>query len=271
VLCPSGQLRNKKGRCVYPNKFWYNQNYCIYINLTANTEINVTDFFNVSLGVKTTALPPLQSPWGQLWSVVDIFYKETDIKHTSNNFIIVIGTQLEKVVPNSLMQYIKKKVHESWSLNLNNKTIVLNSSNFASFTSFYHTVDSTNMNVFKNITEIPVKPKYNSIYHSLRFHWQNQHIITKMYVCEQIELKQSEYIFSQDKSILYSNITRRFLFDGEFTIVKSIIFDEFRVRICVEDSESQISYLRRNVGAILGNFCVSLVLVLEIIYFNFQF
>jgi hypothetical protein len=59
VFCPTGQLRNKKGICIYPSKLWFNQYYAVYINLTAERPINETDMFKVPPGVRTVVLPPL--------------------------------------------------------------------------------------------------------------------------------------------------------------------------------------------------------------------
>jgi hypothetical protein len=103
VLCPSGQLRNKEGRCVYPNKLWYNQYYVVFVNLTAEKPINVTGVFKFPFDAASFV-----SPWGQFWSVLHIFYKETDIKLVSDNFVFVVVTYKQRVIPGSLIQYIKK-------------------------------------------------------------------------------------------------------------------------------------------------------------------
>jgi hypothetical protein len=269
VWCPTGQLRNKEGRCVYPNKLWYNQYYVVYVNLTAVKPINVTGVFEYPFDAVSFV-----SPWGQIWSVLHIYYKVTDIKLFSDNFVFVVVTYRQRVIPGNMIRYIKKTVNQPWSLNLNNETIVLKSSNFTTSTLLYKNFHSTNMIVFDNITYISYRPKYNLEYNNISYYLPTPHLITKMYVCDQVELNHSEFTLSQDETTLYCYLTQRFLYDGEFIITKRNTFDKFRVRICIEDSELKSTNIKRNSGTILDvidKFSFALILIVYVLYINDQF
>jgi hypothetical protein len=277
VLCPSGQLRNKRGRCVYPAKLWYNQNYGVFVNLTAEKQIDVTVMFKVPFGATfTTVLPPLESHWEREWSVFDIFYKETGNNSSfSDNFIVFIKRKIFKVKPNNIVQYIRHTVKSPWYISLNNEKVLLKSADFTKLTAVYTYVDSTRISVFENQMEAPVKPQYNYIYQSPFPSDLDNHIITKLYVCEQVELTPSEFILSHDESILYNNITKRFLFDGEFAILKSNVFDGLRARICIEDSglHKMDKVAMRNIGTVLRTcilncYVVALGLLIVVLYVN---
>jgi hypothetical protein len=125
-----------------------------------------------------------------------------------------------------------------------------------------------------NITDISYRPKYNLKYDNLSFYLPNRHIITKMYVCDQVELNHSEFTLSEDESTLYCYLTQRFLYDGEFIITKRNTFDNFRVRICIEDTGLKSTNIKRNSGTILDvidKFSFALILIVYALFINDQF
>jgi hypothetical protein len=97
-----------------------------------------------------------------------------------------------------------------------------------------------------------------------------------MFVCEQVELKQNEFILSQEEYVLFSFTTQRFLFHGEFVIIRSNTYDGIRARICIEDSglHKMDGPTIRNIGTILttitlNRFWVAIGLVIEVLFIRY--
>jgi hypothetical protein len=193
----------------------------VYINLTAERPINVTDMFKVPPGVRTVVLPPLDSPWGQDWLIFKIFYKETDIDHISNNFIVLIGTHFPRINPSSIVKYIKRNVKQQWLVDVGNETIVLKS-NFATVTTASLRSDNKGMSLFKNNTVDSIKQRYNLIYLNVLNGKTLELTITKMYVCEQVELKEHEFILSQDELCPFQ------LHNAAFSVPRGIRYYQWR-------------------------------------------
>jgi hypothetical protein len=221
------------GKCVYPNKIWYNQHYAVFVNLTLDKSFNVSEVFNIKYGHDYASdLPPLKSMWMKRWSVHSIYYRVMDESHMSNNIIIVVDRKLSTVQPETIITNIRKMVGQAWSTRIRNVTKVLKSSHFSTMQTFW--IDPYE-NTLNNITERPYMPRYERIYVRLTLSKINP-IVTRFYICEQVELAPSEFVLSKSKNILYSYITKRFLFDGQFVLTYSGTRGESRARICIEDS-----------------------------------
>jgi hypothetical protein len=177
---------------------WYNQNVCVNINLTSNKSINGNEIFNVSIGARAKMMPTLKSPWGQKWSIFDIFYRETGNYQISNNFIVRMCTQPPQVKPSSIIQNINRMTKRPWLFHLNNDTVVLKSG-ITEFTSPLLEIDYSKMSLPKNLTANLEKPRYIYFHEDYLSVSLNNHIITNMYVCEQVELHQSEFTLSLDE------------------------------------------------------------------------
>jgi hypothetical protein len=221
-------------------------------------------------------LPPLESPWGQDWLILKIYYKETDIEHVSDNFIILAATHFPRISPRSIVKYIKNTVKQQWLFDVNNETVVLNS-NFATDTTASLRSDNNGLTIFKNITGNSIKRRYNLMYSTVLSGKIRALTITKMYVCEQVELKQYEFVLSQGELVLFSYTTQRFLFHAEFVIIRSNTYDGIRARICIEDSglHKMGGFTMRNTGTILttitlNRFCVAIGLVFEVLFIRYQ-
>ncbi|XP_060600365.1 uncharacterized protein LOC132753843 [Ruditapes philippinarum] len=250
ILCPSGQLRDRTNKCVYPTNIWYNQIYAVYINLTLDKSINMSEVFDIPLGNKfSSVLPSLESTWLRRWFIHSINCRVMDDEsYMSNNVIIIMHRKLSKVKPDILITNIKKMIGNTWSMRLGNTTEVLKSANFSMSLSFWSQINRSKDYKSYNITEKLEKPQYKLVYNS-NISLQKAHIITGLYICVQVELEPSEFLLLEDNRVLYIYISKRFIFDGRFALMRT--FGETRARICIEDSGL---YERgRNVATILQN------------------
>lgn len=261
--------------CVYPNTLWYNREFVIHINLTTAQSINVPDVFHVSFGKISIVLPSFDSPWGQEWTILDIQYKLTEKNDFSNTFIVRMAIDRQRVKPNNFVNYIKKKVHRQWLLDLHNETVVLKSS--FSTVSILPSVDLlSKRTLHENISESFVVPRFGTKYMNVdtRLSKFDRHTITKLYVCEQVELRQSEFILSPDNFTLYCYASKRLLFNGEFVITNSNTFDSFQARVCIEDSGLYKNVKgTRNIGTIPSNFdkySAVLAFIFDVLYIRYQ-
>jgi hypothetical protein len=221
------------GKCLYPNKIWYNQHNAVFVNLTLDKVFNVSEVFNIKYGHDyTTDLPPLKSVWMKRWSIHSIYYRVMDESLMSNNVIIVVDRKLPTVQPDTIITNIRKMIGQSWSTRIRNVTKVWKSSLFSTLTTLW--IDPYT-NTFNNITEQAYMPRYEMIYVRQTLSTITQ-IVTRLYICEQVELAPSEFVLSKRKNILYSYMNNRFMFDGQFVLTYSGTRGESRARICIDDS-----------------------------------
>jgi hypothetical protein len=221
------------GTCLYPNKIWYSQYFAVFVNLTFDKAYNLSEVFNIPNGKNyTTDLPPLKSKWLKRWLVHSIYYRVMDESHMSKNVIIVVDRKLSTVQPDTIITDIRKMIGQAWSIHFRNVTKVLKSSHFATLTSFR---TDPYENMFNNITGQVDMPRYQMIYGRLTVS-RITLIVTRLYFCEQVELAPSEFILSKDKNFIYSYITKRFMFNGQFVLTYSDTQAGSRARICIEDS-----------------------------------
>ncbi|XP_060600362.1 uncharacterized protein LOC132753840 [Ruditapes philippinarum] len=249
VLCPNGQLRDRTNKCVYPTNFWYNQIYAVYINLTLEKPINVSEVFYIPYGNKfSSVLPSLKSTWLRRWFIYSINYRVMDQPQMSNNVIIIMHRKLSKVKPDNLITNIKKMIGNTWSMRLGNTTEVLKSANLSMSLSIWSQIHRSKDYTSYNITEKLENPQYKLVYNS-KIPLQKEHIITGLYICVQVVLEPSEFLLLEDNRVLYIYISKRFIFDGRFVLMRT--FGETRARICIEDSG--LNERGRNVATILQN------------------
>jgi hypothetical protein len=90
------------------------------------------------------------------------------------------------------------------------------------------------------------------------------HTISRLYICDQVELQPSEFLLNNTQGALYIYKLKRVLFDNQFVLMRSNTFNEYRARICKEDSG--LFERNTNVGEILKSFylCFSYVSLLLI-------
>jgi hypothetical protein len=175
------------------------------------------------------------------------------------------------VDPPMFIASIMKLIGHPWSLNLGNVTEVHKSSSFSvrnSFLSSSNSQQQTKANVPHNQTKNIEIPQYKEVYYQ-HLNIQKKHIITKLYMCDQVELESSEFLLINDQRVLYSYATKRFLFDGQFALILSDISGQLHARICIEDS-GLFKAPFRNVGVIFKSFCNYLVVPTVLLKFLYQ-
>jgi hypothetical protein len=162
-------------------------------------------------------------------------------------------------------------IGKTWSLRLRNVTKVLNSAKFSKISSIWY-YDGIQVDGFYNLTDFLETPQYKLAYSPLSS-YQNQHVINKLYICNQVELQSSEFLLSNDMRVLYFLTSKRFLFDGQFVIMQNEKFGKSRARICVEDSgfharEKNMAPRRKTFDLSFINACLVLTLLLRSFYID---
>ncbi|XP_045201909.2 uncharacterized protein LOC123555318 [Mercenaria mercenaria] len=253
VLCPSGQLRDGTDRCTYPNILWYDQVYTVLISLTSEEAVNFTEVFHhVNSCGQTNIIHVLKSPLLGHWVIVTILNKITD-RTSSNktNLIVGLARKQSKVRPQDLIQNLKRILKGKWFLK-HNVTISFKASILA-YTNINRGQGSGHETgiAFGSISQNVTYPRYCIVYKSSWDIPKRNHMITKLYLCYQVELTQSEFILSTDKKLLFNNVTQRVMFTNEFVLLGSSTDDGDRARICVEDSGMYIigKDLRQNTAS----------------------
>lgn len=194
-----------------------------------------------------------------MWEVEYIYYREMDVPFITTNFVISIFRKLPRVKPDTLITYIKRMIGQPWSIRLHNATEILTSSNFSIRTNYLSDPNMI-MNSFNLTENVEEELRYKMAYIRLGVA-MNMCIITKLYICDQIELEPSEFVLlSNGMDIIYSYITKRFMFDGQFTLVHNPFDGTYRARICIEGS----GFNKRNTATIDKQNYVLFVLLLQV-------
>ena len=163
----------------------------------------------------------------------------------SNDFVICMLRQLSNAEPGMIISNIKKKISKAWTMYLRNNTQVLKSSQFSLRKDPLKHHLPVKGDRFHNFTGFVETQYYKQLYGILRFAITS-HVITKLYLCDQIELKPSEFLLNNENDTIYYYSTKRFLYDGQFVLVHGKTHDEYHARICIDDS----NFYKRNLGAI---------------------
>ena len=153
----------------------------------------------------------------------------------SNNFVITIYKKLPQIRPDIIITNIKKIIKHAWFLRLRNGADIPMSSNFSIRTNIWRVRNGNKRIYFDNFTEDVKIPMYKRVYSYRAGFIQTPYVISKLYMCDQVELEPSEFALSTSKDVMYSYTTKRFMFDGQFTLVQSQD-GRYRARICIEDS-----------------------------------
>lgn len=244
VLCPSGQLRDESGQCRHPSKIWYHQIYQINIELTAKEKLDINDVFQVKPGPVSHTLPDLQIPKGKSWRVDSIHNENIDENENFTKFVVILKNKLSKVHPRQFLTNIISITSRDWLLKHGNVTTLLKSNFFKCADLYRNPMDFNTFicsaledkdsvqNYSKNVS----KPVFQRLYMTLDDIFGKSHIITKLNLCDQIDLTENDFILSQNKRILFNKITTKFMFDAEFELVSENTFNGLRARICINDS-----------------------------------
>jgi hypothetical protein len=198
--------------------------------------MNVTEAFGISyVGFYSTVLPPLQSVWMKKWFMQSVYYRVMDEPHLTNNLIIVMHRKLSTVKPDTIIGNIKKMIGKEWKMRLRNVTEVLGTPEFSMRSSF----KSPSLNKadgFYNLTKEDLDWSQYKYAYMGPVLYRKEHIISRLYICNQVELEPSEFLLNSEKNALYISTSKRILFDSQFALVRSNTFTESCARICIEDS-----------------------------------
>lgn len=226
VQCPSGQLHDESGQCRHPNKIWYPMKYQVEIKLTTEEILNISDVFKVKVGSVSTILPDLQKPWGNNWIISAIYYRESKESENITKFQVILKHKLSKVFPDRFLNYIRSTVKRDWLLKHNNVSTRLKSSFFR-----YEVLSKGSVIDFGNYST----PLYRLVF-LVSEEYTYTLYITELYICDQIDLTEDDFVLSQNKKMLFNKITTKIMFDSEFELISWKTLDGLRARICINDS-----------------------------------
>jgi hypothetical protein len=155
--------------------------------------------------------------------------------HLTNNLIIVMHRKLSIVKPDTIIGNIKKMIGKGWIMRLRNVTEVLKSQEFSMRSPYISYPYMKKADGFYNLTKDLEWSQYNNAYTALLL-YRKEHIISRLYFCNQVELEPTEFLLNSEKNALYIYTSKRVLFDRQFALVRSNTLAKSRARICIEDS-----------------------------------
>jgi hypothetical protein len=211
----------------------------------------------------STILPPLKSVWLENWTVESIHKRVIDMPQLSNNVIITMRRKILSIKPDVMIANIEKSIGQPWSIRVRNETVVLKSANFSMAGKSISYRKDNKVDDFYNLTKNIEWPDYQLLYVNLTPSGE-MHTISRLYICDQVELEPSEFLLNSRKYTLYIYKSKRVLFDNQFVLMRSNTFSEYSARICIDDSglyEGKI-----NVGAILKTFDLCFFVVSMLLY-----
>jgi hypothetical protein len=263
LFCASGKLRDQAGICIYPNKIWFDNTFGVSINLTLNASINVADVFKVSNGDVTTTLPRIKSPWPDHWKIGVIYHEvDDDYNNTRSSLVVQIYTTQNKVQPKRFIETIEKTIAQDWVLEYGDKIVAMEAA-FASVPLFNPlAIKHYFKAVFGNESRKIVSKEHTQLY-SKPPHPRITVQITQLYLCEQVELSQSEFILSEDRLVLFNLRTNRYMLYLQFLLTTGSAEEGYRARICVEDSGMIATF--SNTSSLHDSYCMCFIIAVMII------
>jgi hypothetical protein len=216
--------------------------------------MNVSEAFGIPYQASVAEnLPPLKSVWLEKWSVASIHIRVMDDPQLSNNVIIIMRRNVSSVQPDVIITNITKMIGQAWSIRVRNEMLVLKSANFSvvSKSIHYGNYNSIKADEFYNFTENFDWPNYVPVYRNTT-HSDEMHTISRLYICNQVELESSEFLLNRKQFALYIYKSKRVLFDNQFELIHKQTLFEYHARICKEDTG--LFERNTNVGSILISF-----------------
>jgi hypothetical protein len=231
--------------------------------------MNVSETFGIQYEADiSTVLPPLKSVWLEKWSVDSIHSRVMDVPQLSNNVIIITRRKIPSVKPNVIITNITKLIRQAWSIRVRNVMVGLKSANFSmGTTSLWNGNYKNKADDFYNLTENLEWSNYEILYDNPTPRGKIL-TISRLYICDQVELEPSEFLLNSKNNALYIYSSKRVLFDNQFVLVHSNDFIGNRARICIEDSGLYKRYT--NMGAILKKFDLCFVKISMLLIFLFN-
>jgi hypothetical protein len=177
--------------------------------------------------------------------------------------------KITSVKPDVIITDIRKMIGQAWYIRVGNVLVGLKSANFSVVSkSIWNGNYRNKAHDFYNLTENLKWPEYIPLYENTT-PIEKIHTISRLYICDQVELEPSEFLLNSIKKALYIYTSKRVLFDNQFALISSNKFSENRARICIEDSG--LYERNTNVGSIPKTFylCFVVVRLLLIVIYNY--
>lgn len=163
--------------------------------------------------------------------ISSIHYKDSKESENITRFLVILKSKFSKIYPNQFFKKIRDAVRRDWLLKHNNISTPLKSG-FFQYAEFNVEREMDFGNYLNNVST----PLYRMVFQSLHDILTDTYSITKLYLCDLIELTEDEFILSQNKKMLFNKITTKQMFDAEFDLISWKTFDGLRARICINDS-----------------------------------
>jgi hypothetical protein len=166
------------------------------------------------------------------WRIERIAYQVNDKTRNGTAMLVIVTHKTSQIRPQYLIQTIKELLTLEWRLRLINDTFVLKSS----FSNVLNVDDRyVNQTEFENFPISLLSPMYYEVYRAVKYRG-NIHVITKLHLCEQVEINSSEFILDIQETYIFLIKTQQFLFDAEFLLYSRNDGNDKHVRICIEDA-----------------------------------
>jgi hypothetical protein len=166
------------------------------------------------------------------WRIESISVEINDKTKHIRSLLVIVTYKTSKIRPQYLMQNVRKIFSLQWRLHLKNDTLLLKSS-FSKVLNIYD--EHVNHLPFKNVSTMMLPPIYYELYRN-GMNPEGTHDITKLYLCEQVEISSSEFTFQAEETYIVIIKTQKVLFDAEFLLYSSNDGSGKNARICYEDA-----------------------------------
>ena len=242
ILCPSGQIRDHHGRCVFPMKRWYEDHFMVFLKLKyfAETKNVVSLFLDGTVSAKQIfdALAK-GNPWSHHWSLLYLYHNIESDGSVKGDPLIIVALICSINKPSVLIGDIQQNIIKMWSVVLNGTTSQFQQS-FLEYTIASTKPHGTFIPSWLKVSSNASLLDKVSAPHLWRIGNSKPisalpYFLTKLHTCEQISLDDAEYKLMAENHILISNLTTRVLFDSEFDMVTDID-GKVAPRVCVSDT-----------------------------------
>ncbi|KAL4220656.1 hypothetical protein ACF0H5_021052 [Mactra antiquata] len=212
VLCPTGQIYDNAGHCVFMLKYLYNLKIVVHLELISDTLLNMTDMTTDSL----------ISPWPRNWIIEQYHYFSINGSLYTNKIIVLLHNDFNAIEQRVLTSLVSRFVKRKWTWKSNNSKILLNSY----FTNARYRDMSISLPEY--IGEV-----IKITYFDRSIHFEQNVVLDKLNYCQQVVLNDNEFTLI-NLFILINNLTGKYMVHGEYLFPNYP--DTTRIRVCIEDS-----------------------------------
>jgi hypothetical protein len=205
--------------------------YRIVIKLTSKFPINETELKLIRHSLLEADFV-LNSPWPKQWYIKEVYSPLSILDQEYFYLLIIIENERLKVRPHVLKKTIEKRIYQEWTLELANKSFAF----MSDFNPFYLTFDyEENNELFTNQTQKTFYSQYREVYNIISHLPKSILSVTKLFLCNQIELTSNEFLLNSRMNILFNNRTNEYLFGNDFLLSTSTSGME-TAKVCIKDS-----------------------------------